>query len=63
MSKTASHIQKISKTVLIEKKINRYCANHPLITWFLLFICMPIAILLVVAICASIFALPFLLIA
>lgn len=62
MNEITSHTQKCNKTATLDKKMDRYCAKHPLIAWFLIFIGMPIAILLSVAICTWIFALPFLLI-
>lgn len=62
MNEITFHMQKCNKAAPLDKKMDIYCEKHPLITWSLIFIGMPIATLLSVAICTCIFALPFLLI-
>jgi ABC-type transport system involved in Fe-S cluster assembly fused permease/ATPase subunit len=52
---------KVKQTDKIDRAINRYCVNHPIIAWLLIFIGMPILILISVAICTCIFAIPILL--
>lgn len=61
MNKRDYNSQMGNKISSIDKRIEQYCPKHPFISWLIIFIGIPIAILIAVAICTYIVAFPFIL--
>lgn len=63
MSRMKSYVVNTCKAKQADRMsgvINRYCANHPVFAWLLVLIGMPVLVLMSVALCACIVAIPFL---